>query len=55
MTILWLFSYTSFVKFHGKKIGRQNMILLFLNPCNNEVYYKGTTIWATDETNKINV
>ena len=38
ITILWLFSYTSFVKFHGKKFERQNRITLFLNPCIDKVY-----------------
>ena len=34
MTISWSFFYFSFVKFHGKKIGKQNMVVLYLNMCN---------------------
>ena len=42
MTVIWSFSYNSFVKFHGKKIGSHYMARFFLNPCNNEVCYKGS-------------
>ena len=32
MTMLWSFSYNSFVIFHGKKYGRHNMTMLYSNP-----------------------
>ena len=32
MTILWSFSYNSFVKFHGKKLDSHNMTMLYPNP-----------------------
>ena len=35
MTIIWSFPYNSFVKFHGKKFGSHNMLVL--HPCYNEV------------------
>ena len=35
------FSYNSFVKFHGKKFGSHNMIMLCPNLCYNAVCYKG--------------
>ena len=31
MSILWSFSYYSFVKFHGKKCGNTNMTMFYLN------------------------
>ena len=33
MTIVWSFSYNSFVKFHGKKIGSHNMTVFYPNLC----------------------
>ena len=42
MTILWSFSYNSLVKFHGKKIRRQIMTVLYTDLCYNEECYKGT-------------
>ena len=33
------------VKFHGKKIGSQNMIMLYPNLCYNKVCYKGTSLY----------
>ena len=43
MTILWSFSYNSFVKFHNKeKLRREN--LLYPNLCYNEVCCKGTVL-----------
>ena len=39
------FSYSSFVKFHGKKIGNHNMTVLYLNLCYKEAYYKGTILY----------
>ena len=41
MTILWSFSFNSFVKFHGKK-NREHYNISTVNPCYNEVCYKGT-------------
>ena len=32
MTMLWSFSYNSFVKFYGKRFGIHNKIMLFKNP-----------------------
>ena len=46
MTIIWSFSYNSFVKFHGKKFGSHNMTVLYSNPCFNEVCYKGTALYS---------
>ena len=40
MTILWSFSYYSFVKFHGKLFGNHNMTCLYRNLC-----YKGTALY----------
>ena len=46
MTILpWSFSYNSFVKFHGKKFGSQNMAVLYPIPCYIEVCYNGTVLY----------
>ena len=45
MTISWSFSYNSFVKFHGKKIGSHNMTLLYPNTFYSEVCYKGTALY----------
>ena len=45
ITILWSFSYNSFVKLHGKKFGSHNMTLLYPNLCYNEVCYKGTALY----------
>ena len=45
MTILWSFSYKSFVKFYGKKLGSNNMIVLYPNTCYNEVCYKETVLY----------
>ena len=45
MTISWSFSYNSFVKFHGKKIGSHNMTELYPNLCYNEVCYEGTALF----------
>ena len=45
MTIKWSFSYNSFVKFHGEKFGCHSMTMLYPNPCNNNVYYKGTVLY----------
>ena len=43
MTILWSFSYNSFVKFHNfEKLWSDN--LLYPNLCYNEVCYKGTAL-----------
>ena len=39
MTILWPFSHNSFVKFHGKNGGSNNMIMLHPNLCYNEDSY----------------
>ena len=33
MTMLWSFSYNSFVKFCGKIFGSHNMTVLYPNPC----------------------
>ena len=41
MTIPWSFSYNFFEKFHGKIFLSHNMTVLYLNPCYNEVCYKG--------------
>ena len=49
MTILWSFSYNSFVKFHGKKFGIHNITLLYPNLCYNEMCYKGTEMYAHKE------
>ena len=43
----WSFSYDSFVKFHGKKLGSQNMSVLHPNSCYNEVCYKGTALYLS--------
>ena len=45
MTISWSSSYNSFVKFHGKKFGSQNMTVLYPNPCYIEVCYNGTVLY----------
>ena len=45
MTILWSFSYNSFVKFHGKKFGSHNMTVLYPNLCYNKVCYKGSALY----------
>ena len=46
MTILWSFSYSSFVKFRvGKKYGGHNMTVL--NPSYNEVCYKMTALYRS--------
>ena len=37
MTILWSFSYYSFVKFHSKKFGSHTTTVFYPNPCYNEV------------------
>ena len=44
MTIPWSFSYNSFIKFHNKKCGSQNMAVLYPHSCYNEVCYKGTAL-----------
>ena len=44
MTILWSFSYNSFVKFHSKRFGSQNMTVLYPDQCYNKVCYKGTAV-----------
>ena len=36
MTILWSFSYNSFVKFHGKTFGSHNMTVSYTNLCYNK-------------------
>ena len=46
MTILWLFSYISFVKFHGKKFGSHHMTMLNPNLCYIEMYYKGMALYV---------
>ena len=44
MTILWSYSYNSFVKHHGEKqYGSHNMTPLYQNMCYKEVCYKGIT------------
>ena len=44
----WSFSYNSFAKFHGKKIGHHNMSMLYPNQCYNEVFYKGAAVYAEE-------
>ena len=44
MTNLWSFSYNSFVKLYGKKIGSHNMTPLHPDLCYNEVCYKRTAL-----------
>ena len=46
MTIVWSFSYNSFVKFHGKKIWSHNMTVVYTNACFNDVCYKGTALFC---------
>ena len=46
MTILWSFSYNSFVKFCGKKNGRHNTIVFYPNQCYSKAWYKGTTLYV---------
>ena len=41
MTILWSFSYKSFVKFHVKNIWEPH----YQNPYHNEVCYKGKALY----------
>ena len=38
--ITWSFSYDSFVKFHGRKIGSHNMTGLHPNLCYNDITEK---------------
>ena len=45
MTIAWSFSYNSFAKFNGKKIGSHTMYVLYPNPKCYEVFYKGTALY----------
>ena len=46
MTILWSFSYNSFIKFPWKKkFGSHNMAELYANLCYNEAFYKGTALY----------
>ena len=40
MTISWSFTYNSFVKVHGKIIGRHNMNVLYPDSC-----YRGTALY----------
>ena len=40
----WSFFYKSFVKSHCKKY-ESHMTVLYLNPCYNEVCYKGTALY----------
>ena len=43
MTILWSFSYSAFLKFHGKN-GNYSMTMLCPNQNYNKVCYKGTEL-----------
>ena len=45
MTIIWSFSYHSFVKSNDKKFGSRIMTVLYPNLCYNEVCYKGTALY----------
>ena len=44
-TITWSFSYTFFVKFHGKICLSHKMSVIYLNPCSNEVCCNGTALY----------
>ena len=44
-TSFFLFSYTSFVKFHGKKNRNHNMTTFNQNLCYKEMCYKGTALY----------
>ena len=48
MTILWSFSYNSFVKFHGKIFSSHNVTVLYSNLWYNKVCYKGTALYSTN-------
>ena len=54
MTILWSFSYNSFVKFNLKTIGSHKITMLYPNLCYNVVFYKGTALYLvfTDDINR---
>ena len=41
MTMIWSFSYNSFVKLHGKKYGSYNMTVLYLNRVLTKCVIKG--------------
>ena len=48
MTILWSFSYNSFVKFHARKFGNHNMCyfqISFYNDVFKLFFYKGTELY----------
>ena len=44
MTILWSFSYNSFVKFHGTKTWEPHHDSVISNLCYNEACYKATAL-----------
>ena len=56
MTIVWSFSYNSFVKFHGKKFGSQyNMTVLYPIHIKQGVLKKDCTVVVDDSLTSISV
>ena len=50
MTILWSFSYNSFVKFHGQKIWEPQHDRVISKSVYNEACYKGNALYYTTLT-----
>ena len=46
----WSFSYNSFVKFRGKKLGSHNMMMFYPNLFYNDLFYKEIALYFLSET-----
>ena len=47
MTMIWSFSYNSLVNSMLKRFVSHNMAVLYQNPCNNKMCFKGTALYIS--------